>query len=93
MMLEWLGYAEAGAAVLAAVETYAGRGSHDAPLKRDIGGTPELQIWQGDRGGDRGQCAGALGLIITLQVANRLSKYLPGPPILDLGVICGCTRF
>jgi tartrate dehydrogenase/decarboxylase/D-malate dehydrogenase len=39
MMLDWLGYAKAGAAVLAAVESTLAAGPKNAPLTRDIGGT------------------------------------------------------
>ncbi len=39
MMLDWLGHADAGAAVLAAVESTLAAGPKRAPLTRDIGGT------------------------------------------------------
>ena len=39
MMLEHLGHAEAGAAVLAAIEQVLAAGPGHAPLTRDIGGT------------------------------------------------------
>jgi len=39
MMLDWLGHADAGAAVLAAVESTLAAGPKGAPLTRDIGGT------------------------------------------------------
>jgi tartrate dehydrogenase/decarboxylase/D-malate dehydrogenase len=39
MMLDWLGYPEAGAAVLSAVESSLAAGPKHAPLTRDIGGT------------------------------------------------------
>jgi tartrate dehydrogenase/decarboxylase/D-malate dehydrogenase len=43
MMLEHLGHAEAGAAILAAIErTLADPAAH-APLTRDIGGTPAVR--------------------------------------------------
>jgi tartrate dehydrogenase/decarboxylase/D-malate dehydrogenase len=38
MMLDWLGYPDAGAAVLAAVESTLAAGPKHAPLTRDIGG-------------------------------------------------------
>lgn len=39
MMLEHLGHAEAGAAVLTAIETVLAMGPHEAPLTADIGGS------------------------------------------------------
>jgi tartrate dehydrogenase/decarboxylase / D-malate dehydrogenase len=39
MMLEWLGHPQAGAAVLAAIESVLSQGPKHAPLTRDLGGT------------------------------------------------------
>ena len=39
MMLDWLGHADAGAAILAAIESTLAAGPKHAPLTRDIGGT------------------------------------------------------
>ena len=39
MMLEHLGHADAGAAVLAAIETVLARGADAAPFTPDLGGT------------------------------------------------------
>jgi tartrate dehydrogenase/decarboxylase/D-malate dehydrogenase len=39
MMLDWLGHADAAAAVVSAIESVLGAGPAHAPLTRDIGGT------------------------------------------------------
>ena len=39
MMLDWLGHADAAAAVLKAIESVLAAGPRHAPLTRDIGGT------------------------------------------------------
>jgi tartrate dehydrogenase/decarboxylase/D-malate dehydrogenase len=39
MMLDWLGHADAGSAVLAGIESALAAGPKHAPLTRDIGGS------------------------------------------------------
>lgn len=43
MMLEHLGYPQAGAAVLSAIETVLSQGPDSAPLTRDLGGSGDTQ--------------------------------------------------